>query len=57
MMGKVKVDWLTGFSHSAELLLAAQVLPPSEDELVVVAALRGSTTRFGSAQSMIAPTP
>jgi hypothetical protein len=31
------------------LLLAAQVLPPFEEELVVVAALRGSTTLFGTA--------
>lgn len=49
MIGNVNVDWLVGFSHSAELLLAAQVLPPFEDELVVVAALRGSTTLFGTA--------
>jgi hypothetical protein len=40
---------LIGFSQAAELLFAAQVLEESEDELVVVAALRGSTTRFGTA--------
>jgi hypothetical protein len=49
MIGNVNVDELVGFSHAAELLLGAQVLPPSTDELVVVAALRGSTTRVGTA--------
>ena len=48
-MGNVNVEELVGFSHTAELLLAEHVLPESDDELVVVAALRGSTTRFGTA--------
>ena len=48
-MGNVNVEELVGFSHTAELLSGAHVLPESDDELVVVAALRGSTTRFGTA--------
>ena len=47
IIGIVNVDELTGFSHCAELLPAAHVLP--EDELDVVAALRGSTTLSGTA--------
>jgi hypothetical protein len=53
MMGSVKVDELTGFWHTAELLFAAQVLEESDDEAVVVAALRGSTTRSGTAMFII----
>ena len=53
MMGIVKVDELTGFSHDPESLLAAQVLEESDDEAVDVAVLRGSTTRFGTAIFMI----
>jgi hypothetical protein len=48
MMGSVNVEELVDFSHGPELLSAAQVLPESDDELVDVA-LRGSTTRFGTA--------
>jgi hypothetical protein len=48
MIGNVNVEELVGFSHTPELLFAAQVLPESDDELVEVA-LRGSTTRFGTA--------
>lgn len=44
----MNVEELTGFWQAAELLPAAQVLEEPEDELVV-AALRGSTTRFGTA--------
>lgn len=47
-MGNVNVELLTGFWQRLELLPGAQVLPPSDDE-VVVAALRGSTTRSGIA--------
>ena len=47
MIGIVNVDELTGFWHLAELSLAEQVL--DEDELDVVAALRGSTTLSGTA--------
>ena len=53
MMGIVKVDELTGFSHAPELLSAAQVLEESDEEAVDVAALRASTTRFGTAIFMI----
>lgn len=52
MIGRVNVDELVGLSHSAELLFAAQVL--DELELVVVAALRGSTTLSGTAILIIA---
>lgn len=48
MIGNEKVEELVGFSQTPELLSAAQVLPESDDELVDVA-LRGSTTRFGTA--------
>lgn len=48
MIGRVNVELLVGFSHAPELLSDAQVLPESDDELVDVA-LRGSTTRFGTA--------
>lgn len=48
IIGIENAPLLTGFWQILELLPGAQVLPPTDDE-VVVAALRGSTTLFGTA--------
>ena len=49
MMGRVKVDEVTGFSHA----LGPQLLVASADEDVVVAAERGSMARSGMAMFAI----
>lgn len=52
-MGNVNVDELVGFSHTPELLPGAQVLPESDEDEVVVSALRATTTRSGIAKFII----